>query len=217
MQIVSLNIGRPQIVVRGDRQYSTAIDRRPVAGPLALSVEGFDGDRVSDLSVHGGPDKAVCCFASEHYADFSARLGRPLEIPSFGENLTLAGLLETAACVGDTFAIGTAAVQITQPRQPCFKLAGKLAEPRVIEWTYATGQCGFYFRVLQPGHVAPGAALALMARPHPELTIARLLRVRADASAEPELASRLAELPELSASWRDHFRKRGARRAEADD
>ena len=111
MRIISLNIGRPQLHLRDGRPYSTAIDRRPVEGPLELTESGLVDDRVSDSKSHGGPDKALCCYPHEHYAAWRALLASPLTVPSFGENLTTEGLLEDAICIGDTLAIGSAVLQ----------------------------------------------------------------------------------------------------------
>jgi MOSC domain-containing protein YiiM len=206
--LVAVNTGRPQIVLRDGRQYSTAIHRRPTGGRIALGVDGLEGDRVADRNVHGGPDKAVCCFPHEHYSHFARRLGVELPIPSFGENFTTAGLLESEVCVGDTFRVGSAFVQVSQPRQPCFKLAGKHREPRIIKWIYETGYCGFYFRVLQPGEVGAGDEVVLIERGQPDLTIHHLLATRIPGPEDRRLWERLAALPALSASWRDHFAAR---------
>ncbi len=208
MHIVSLNVGRPQIVLRGGRQHSSAINRRSVDGAVELSPDGLAGDRVSDSSVHGGPDKAVCCYPHEHYAHWRERLAAELPVPSFGENLTTAGLLEDEVCIGDTFRIGGAIVQITQPRQPCWKLANKHAEPRLVAWVNESARTGFYFRVLQACTLQQGDAIELVDRPHPDLTVAAIMRLRRSASPDLSLAARLADLPELSAAWRQHFAKR---------
>ena len=207
MRVVSLNIGRPQIVIVGGQQYSTSINRKPVDGPLELTPLGFAGDRVSNDEVHGGPDKAVCCYCHEHYAHWSGILGRTLEVPSFGENLTTEGMQETDVCIGDVFRLGTAEVQVTQPRLPCSKLAGKLAEPRIIKWIFENQFSGFYLRILKPGAAKAGDAFERLSRPHPDFTIAQLVRYRADKNLGAEIRDRLASLSELSESWRAGFRR----------
>lgn len=203
--LVSLNIGRPQLLVKNGRQYSTAINRGPVPGPLELGVEGLAGDRVSDLNVHGGPDKAVCCYPSEHYPHWREKLGTPMDVPSFGENFTTAGLLETDVCIGDVFGVGGATVQVSQPRQPCGKLASKHDEPRLIHWVNESRFTGFYFRVLTPGAVRAGDPIELHARTHADLTIARLIEVRLSGEIDEATCRRLAALPELAQSWRKTF------------
>lgn len=207
MRIVSLNIGRPQIVIAGGQQYSTSINRRPVDGPLELTPLGFVGDRVSNEEVHGGPDKAVCCYCIEHYAHWSEVLERSLDVPSFGENLTIEGLLETDACIGDVYRIGTVEVQVAQPRLPCSKLAGKLAEPRIIKWILENQFSGYYFRVLQTGRVQAGDSIERISRIHPDLPISRMVQLKTQRDIEPSLRDRLANLAELSQSWRDNFRR----------
>src|ERR1051325_11063003 len=107
MRVVSLNIGRPQLRLKEGRPYSTAINRRPVDGPVELTATGFVDDRVSDSKNHGGPDKAVCCYPVEHYAYWRERLAAEMPLPSFGENFTTEGLLEEDVCIGDTFDVGT--------------------------------------------------------------------------------------------------------------
>lgn len=155
MRVVSLNVGRPQIVLSGGQQYSTSINRRPVQEPIEATPLGFVGDRVSNDKVHGGPDKAICCYPHEHYSHWSGILGRALEVPSFGENLTTLGMLECDVCIGDVFRVGGAEVQVSQPRLPCSKLAMKLAEQRIIRWIIENQFSGFYFRVLRAGVVRP--------------------------------------------------------------
>lgn len=208
MRIVSVNIGRPQLVAKGGRTYSTSINRRPVTGPIQLTTEGFENDRVSDRAVHGGPDKAICCYAHEHYPFWKERLGHEMPVPSFGENLTTEGMLETDVCIGDTFRIGSATVQVSQPRQPCAKLAGKHDEPRIIPWVWQEGFSGFYFRVLDTGVIGAGDAVELIAHPHPDLSIRRMLRLKRGEKLTDDLCERLVNLPELAPSWREAFRKK---------
>ena len=120
MHLISLNVGQPQLVLRGGRRYSTAINKQPVDGSLNLENTGLEGDRQADAANHGGSDKAVCCYPHEHYEYFASRLEvASLAIPSFGENFTTSGLLEDQVCIGDTFEVGDAVVQISQRRDPC--------------------------------------------------------------------------------------------------
>ena len=206
MKIVSLSLGRPRIVVRGGRQYSTAIDRRPVDGPVELTPEGFVGDRVADNRWHGGPDKAICCYPHEHYAHWSRELGVELSIPSFGENFTTSGLLESEVCIGYRFRIGDAILQVSQPRQPCWKLAGKHSQPALPKWIVAKGYTGFYFRVLEAAPIAAGQTIELLDRPHPEMPVDRAMWIMAGI-APAEGRAELAALPELSQDWREALLK----------
>lgn len=202
MQVLSLNIGRPQIVLRGGRQYSTAIDRRPTDARVFAEPTGFVNDRVSNDRVHGGPEKAICVFPHEHYAHFSARLGRDLAVPAFGENLTTLGLLETDVAIGDSFRVGSAVVQVSQPRQPCGTLAEKHGRRELIAWINESQFCGWYFRVVQPGEVATGDTLQRLDRPHPDATIAWAMQTLLHPAKPLAALERLLSLPELSAAWR---------------
>ncbi|GMV98480.1 MAG: MOSC domain-containing protein [Phycisphaerae bacterium] len=208
MRILSVNVGRPALVAKGDRTYSTAMNRRPAEGSVWLAELGFEGDRVADAENHGGPDRAVCCYAHEHYPHFSAKLGVELPVPSFGENLTTRELLESEVCIGDLYALGGAVVQVSQPRQPCWKLADKHGEPRLPQWIVEAAFTGFYLRVVRPGPVEAGVEARLLDRPHPGLSVALTARSVLSAAGRREDLARLAELPELSAGWRSRAAKR---------
>lgn len=208
MRVHSLNIGRPQLLVRRNTQFSTSINRRSVDRPVELNETGFDGDRVSDLKVHGGPDKAACCYPHEHYAYWTDALGVEMRVPSFGENLTTVGLLESAVCVGDTLRVGRATVQVSQPRQPCGKMALKHDRPDLPQLVNAVAFTGFYVRVIELGQVAPNDEFELLERPHDDLTIERLTRTMLNKPTDGALLARLASLPELAASWRERFQKK---------
>lgn len=211
MRLVSLNIGRPVLVSHAGRQYSTAINRHPAAQSLRLTTLGFEGDRVADAEHHGGPDRAACCYPWEHYAHWSTRLGVELPVPSFGENLTTVGLLEDEICIGDRFSLGEAVVQVSQPRQPCYKLANKLGSPQLPAWITERAFTGFYVRVLHEGNVAPDSAFERVDRPNPGFTVARVALALLTPAGSAEERARLAELPELSAGWRQRAaRARGA-------
>ena len=201
----SLNIGRPQSLVHRGQTFRSAINRTPVRAAVVLGRDGFEGDCVSNVRVHGGPDKAACVYPHEHYAHWQQRLGRPMGVPSFGENLTTLGLLEAQVCVGDVYAIGAARVQVSQPRQPCANLIRKHDEPRLPAWINEQGFTGFYFRMLEPGNVAPGDGIALLERPRADWPVTRLCQARLNEQLDMATASALAALPELSTSWRAHF------------
>lgn len=202
MHVVSLNLGRSQILLRRGRQLSSAINRRPTDRPVRLECGGFDGDQVSDQRVHGGPDKAACVFASEHYPYFAGLLDRELGPAAFGENLTVAGLLETDVRVGDVYRVGEALVQVSQPRGPCQKLAMKHDEPRLIAWVNRSGFTGFYVRVLEPGDVRAGDGIQLVERRHERMTIAHLTAQRLADPPDPIVLRAILDIPELAAAWR---------------
>jgi len=208
MHIESLNVGRPQIIIRSGRQFSSAINRRPTDKSVSMTEEGLEGDQVSDRRVHGGPDKAICVYPREHYSEFETLLGRALEVPAFGENLTTEGLLESEVAIGDIFLIGDARLQVSQPRQPCGKLAAKHDESRMVAWVNERQFCGFYFRVLRAGAICAADTIRLESRPHPEWNIARALRTLMEKSTPPDPLRKLHALPELSGAWKRQIANR---------
>ena len=160
IEIRSLNVGKPRDLQFGKKEITTGINKKPVSNPVYLSTLNFTGDGQGDLVHHGGRDKAVCVYSYEHYPYWEKELGKPLDFSAFGENLTLLGLTEDELCIGDSFQIGEAVVQVSQPRQPCFKLSlihERKDMPLLIQ---NTGYTGYYFRVLKEGMVAPSRPIA---------------------------------------------------------
>jgi MOSC domain-containing protein YiiM len=203
--LVSLNIGRA--TTRDDgRPYRSAIWKQPVLLPLALGLEGLAGDQQGNRRVHGGPDKAVCVYPAEHAAWWRDTLPAPDWGPgAVGENFTVAGQNETTVCLGDVFDVGTARVQVSQPRSPCRTLARRWRRPDLPKRVVATGFSGWYLRVLRPGQVAEGDTLTLIERPQPRWTIARVNGVTygLDPAWGDDDRRALAAVPELAAAWRD--------------
>ena len=177
-RLVSLQVGR--IAPLGPERVPSAFVKRAVAGAVPVGALGLDGDAQADLSVHGGPEKAVYGYAADHYpawaSDFPTLAGR-FRPGSMGENLTIAGLREDDICVGDVHAVGTALLQVCQPRQPCFKLALAWGEPRLGKAMVRSGRSGWYYRVLRDGAIAAGDEIQLAARPNPDFAFARLVRI----------------------------------------
>jgi MOSC domain-containing protein YiiM len=202
IRIVSLNIGRPQNLAHGADTVQSAIERQAVTHTLELELEGFKGDQVADTKHHGGPDKAVNVYALEHYAHWEDRLGRTLTHPSFGENLTVQGLLETDVCIGDTFRVGSSVVQISQPRVPCFKPAALHGEPRLTKWIQDSGFTGWYFRVLMPGQVAPDDDFVPTDRSKHGVSVAEANRVMHQDQYDRVGLEQLLSVPELALAWR---------------
>src|SRR3954467_8012728 len=137
MQIISLNVGLPRLVLRGEESVSTGIFKEPVAGRVKLRTLNLDGDRQADLSVHGGPHKAVYLYPSEHYAFWKSELADmspAINLPwgMFGENFTSTGLLESETNIGDRFRVGSAEIMVTQPRMPCYKLGLRFGRTDII-------------------------------------------------------------------------------------
>lgn len=208
MRILSINVGKPKTIHIAGQRITTGIDKTPVAHSVAVGKQNLAGDGQADLVHHGGEDKAICAYPSEHFVYWEERYGRPFTAGSFGENWTLLGLTEDDVCLGDIYAAGTALVQVSQPRQPCSKLAFKHQLPDLPKAVCQTGKSGFYFRVLKEGVVAPGAPLVLVERGAEALSIAYINHIyyheRDNAAAIKQIASH----PALSASWREVFQKR---------
>ena len=201
MKILSVNLGRPKIVQYGPRRYSTAIFKTPVDGPIELTAAGLVGDHQTNREVHGGPDKALCVYPSEHFAYWTQQLKADIGPGAFGENLTTHGLLEEEVCIGDSYRVGQALLQVTQPRQPCRTLADKHGQPLLPKWVNQRAYTGFYFRVLQIGPVQTGDPLTLIERPNPGANLTWATKTRNASPLDRDQATRLRTLPELSESW----------------
>jgi MOSC domain-containing protein YiiM len=157
MKLVSVQVGRPRKVRWRRTTVSTGIFKAPVAGRIMLRRNNLEGDEQADLSVHGGWDKAVYVYPSEHYAYWRQEPSQmPLPYGSFGENFTTEGLDESNVRIGDRFRIGGAVVEVTQPRMPCYKLAIRFKRPDMPKRFHASGRCGFYLAVIEEGEVGAG-------------------------------------------------------------
>ena len=173
MKLISVNVGRPRTVEWRGRQVRSAIWKAPVTGRVRVTRLSLEGDKQSDLRVHGGPDKAVYAYPSEHYAYWSRELpGAELPWGAFGENFTTEGLLERDVRVGDRFLVGTAEVEVTDPRMPCYKLGVRFGRDDMVKRFLAHGGSGFYLAVVREGEVAAGDPIELAARSDQEVTIA---------------------------------------------
>lgn len=195
-----------------DRAWTTAFYKEPVAGPVHVFTTHVDGDAPADPKNHGGAEKAVFAYAATHYPDWRAELGRPeLAYGMFGENLTVMGLSEDNVCIGDTYAIGAVCVQVSQPREPCWKLARRLRDASLVKRVQANGRTGWHHRVLAEGEIAPGMSVMLLDRPYPEWTVRRANGVRYARDAREEAAA-LANCTLLAPYWRRVMAERAARR-----
>jgi MOSC domain-containing protein YiiM len=193
MQLLSINVGQPQVLTWQGRPLRTAIFKQPVAGPVVLASLNLAGDGQADLRVHGGPDKAVYAYDATHYAAWRALLPAWTDwAPGlFGENLTTDGLLETAVRVGDVFGLGTARLRAVQPRQPCHKLNLRFDDAGMAARFARAGRPGIYFRVEAPGLVQAGDALTLLEAAATSVTIQDIAQLL---SAREVEAGRLAEI-----------------------
>jgi MOSC domain-containing protein YiiM len=210
--VVALSIGRAR-TLDGDgtsgfagTPWTTGIFKAPVHALVLLSPQGFDGDEQVDLVNHGGHDKAACAYSADHYPSWRDELKiEGFDYGAFGENLTVTGIDEGSVCIGDTWAIGDAVVQVSQPRQPCWKLGRKWGLPHLPDQVVKAGRTGWYFRVTWPGPVGPGSELTLLERPHPAWTIAAANNVMHQRQGD---VAALAAVPELAASWRHTLERR---------
>lgn len=209
-RVISLRVGgaKPVLPFRGHMVrsgiYKDAVDER-----LLLSDDGFPGDEQADLTVHGGPDKAVCCYPSEHFGHWRKTIHPDIDDGAFGENLTLSGLTEHDVHIGDTYTLGGdgAVVQVSQPRGPCYKVGVRWSSKSLVRLMGEELRAGFYFRVLASGTVGAGDPLTLTDRVS-DVSVAEVLRVtyrdRHDAAAMRHVHA----VPELAEQWRaalDHL------------
>jgi MOSC domain-containing protein YiiM len=209
MKIISVNVGRPRLVVWRGEPVSTGIFKEPVEGRVTLRTLNLDGDRQADLTVHGGPAKAVYAYPSEHYAYWRGELpGMELPWGMFGENFTTEGLFETTANVGDRFRVGTAELQVTQPRMPCYKLGIKFGSAEMLKRFLLSGLTGLYFAVLVEGEVGAGDRVELIERDPRGVTIADVVRLYVRDHDDVETMRRAVEVEALPRGWRDEFLER---------
>jgi MOSC domain-containing protein YiiM len=172
MQVISINVGLPREVAWRGEIVETSIFKEPVKGRVRVDRLNIEGDRQSDLTVHGGVNKAIYVYPSEHYEFWRKELP-DLDLPwgAFGENLTTTGLSEDDVRVGDRFAIGSAEFVVTQPRMPCFKLTMRFGRADMIKRFYRSGRSGFYLAVAKEGEIGAGDAIALLRRDVDAITI----------------------------------------------
>lgn len=202
-RVVSVQVGKPQRLVQANgRQWTSAIAKMPVEGTVSVGKENVSGDAQANRKYHGGPDKAVCVYCAEHYPVWRAERGIEMPYGAFGENLTIEGLTEETLCVGDMLTVGTAQLQISQPRIPCANLQKRWNWRELPARVQETGWSGFYCRVLQTGDLTAGDTLTVVERPYPDWNILRANRtIYADVPDADELSG-LRAIPVLSSEWR---------------
>lgn len=207
MLVESLNIGLPKKEIFYGKEMITGICKNPVSKPLPLSHLGFEGDGVGDLKYHGGTDKAACVYSIDHYPYWEEVLGIKLPPAAFGENLSVSNLKEDDVCIGDIFQLGTAVVQISQPRQPCKTLAARYGRNDMVKLVVDSGRTGFYFRVLKEGTVKKGDPLTLKERDPRGITVAFASRTYHHAKDDRDAIRKILAVPALSASWQRSFQE----------
>ena len=209
MRLMSVNVGLPREVIYNGNTIMTGIFKEPVEGRTTLRRFNLDGDRQADLSVHGGPSKAVYAYPIEHYEYWREQYpGVDLPWGMFGENLTVEGLREESLNIGDRFRIGSAHVIVTEPRLPCYKLAAKFGRDDIIKRFLHSGRTGFYFAVLQEGEVAAADDITVVGRDKHGVTVADITRLYVREKNDMTTLRRAVQVEALPESWRVYFQKR---------
>jgi MOSC domain-containing protein YiiM len=208
MRILSVNVGMPREVHVDGRTVLTSIFKDPVTGPVALRPYNLEGDRQADPRVHGGPAKAVYLYASEHYEFWRRELGLT-DLPSgaFGENLTTEGLIEERVCIGDQYRFGSAVLQVSQPRMPCFKLALRFARPDMVKRFWQSGYSGIYFSIVSEDLLQAGDTIAKVADGPEKISVADVVRLYKGQEWSNEVRQRALRSP-LRGSWKAEIESR---------
>lgn len=214
-QLVSIQIAQPQTygsdgaADEHDRRWTTAFFKQPIKGSVHVMSLGVVGDGQADLRFHGGPDKAVLAYSADHFPSWKQ------DVPhidwsggAFGENLTIAGLTEDTVCIGDVYQLGGVRFEVSQPRQPCWKLSRRWRIADLARQVMHNGRSGWYFRVLEPGEIKAGQTVDLLMRPHPTWTITRAQQLMYFEKEDLAAAAELAVIPQLATSWREVFEER---------
>jgi MOSC domain-containing protein YiiM len=209
MKLVSVNVGFPRVVMSNGDPVSTGIFKEPVAGRVMLRTLNLDGDRQADLSVHGGPSKAVYVYPSEHYDYWKHELPEmELHWGMFGENFTTMQLFESELNIGDKFRVGSAVVVVTQPRMPCYKLGIRFGRADIVKRFLASERTGFYFSVLQEGEVEVGDPIELIEEGKRSVRVSDITQLYTREKHNIGLLRRAIEVEALPENWRGYFQNR---------
>jgi MOSC domain-containing protein YiiM len=209
LKLLSVNVGMPREVDWHGKLVRTSIFKSPVLGPVRVATLNLEGDKQSDLTVHGGVHKAVYVYPSEHYLFWHEEIP-DLELPwgMFGENFTTEGLLEGAVNIGDRFRVGSAEFVVTQPRMPCYKLGIRFGRPEIVKRFLQSGRSGFYFSVLEEGQVTAGDSVERITGDEHDVTVTDIVNLYKADETNQDLLRRASELHALPPFWRDYFRER---------
>jgi MOSC domain-containing protein YiiM len=208
VQLLSVQVGKADSFHYQGKPLSTAINKQPVQLPIYLGSQQFTGDEQADLIHHGGADKAVCVYAYEHYSHWEQFLEHSLSYGAFGENLTMHGMLEQDVCIGSVYRIGETLVQVSQPRQPCYKLGHRHNRVELPLEVQRTGYTGFYFRVLQEGWIGIDPQIVLEQKDPLKVTISFANQIMFNDKQNQDRIQRLLAVQALSESWRQTLSKR---------
>jgi len=207
LRVISVNVSQPKQIVHDGTVISTGIFKEPVTGRRGVRKLGIDGDGQADLSAHGGPDQAVYAYPVEHYGYWKTELGRDqLPYGQFGENLSIEGIDEAMALVGDILQVGSAVLQVTQPRLPCYKLGIRMGAGANFPSRFQrSGRVGFYLRVLTEGDIAAGDRIELVDRDERSVSIAEFLQIYVAKRPSRRAIQRVLAVPALSEAWRSYL------------
>lgn len=206
--ILRVQAGTLQNIPFAGGVWTTAIHKTALDGTVVVNHNGIVGDEHTGSGPE--PERALCCCSADHYAHWRSVLDLELPLGIFGENLTLGGATEEEVCIGDKLRLGTALVQVSQPRMPCYKQARRIGRPEFVKQILESGRLGFLMRVLTPGAFQADATLTLIDRPYPNVSIASVVRAFR-APADRASARQLATLALLAPEWHQEFAKRIAK------
>jgi MOSC domain-containing protein YiiM len=211
-RILSIHTGRVQTFSGNSNDtesWTSAIRKAKVSGAVQVHPTGIVNDEQADLVHHGGSDKAILAYAAQHYGQWNIEFpGKSFEAGGFGENLTVADLNESQCCIGDRFRVGDCVLEISQPRQPCWKLSRRWDLPRLAVLVQQNGRTGWYLRVIESGQIEAGMTFELISRPFPEFSVQWANTVMYAKPRRPVDDQRLSQCPALSLAWRTDLEKR---------
>jgi MOSC domain-containing protein YiiM len=203
-RVLSVNVGRPREFELRGKLVTSSIWKTPVAGKVRARGVNLEGDDQADREVHGGPDKAVYAYALEDIRFWEQKLGRTLPPSAVGENLTTTGIDVTNAVIGETWAIGEAVLQVSQPRSPCWKLGVKMEDPGFPKKFTKAERPGAYLRIVGEGHLSAGDRIEVVDRPLHGVRVSDVFRIF---TRERRKAPLLLSVPELSEDWKEWARR----------
>jgi MOSC domain-containing protein YiiM len=206
MKLISVQVGMPREVEWQGKLVSTGIFKSAIKGPVMARKLGLEGDGQADLTVHGGERKAVYAYGLDAYDWWKNRLpNENLPPGSFGENLSFSQLLESSICIGDSYHLGEAELQVTEPRFPCFKLGIKFQDMGILKTFIESGRSGVYFAVTKEGKISSGNQLELIARPKATVSIQEFYSAFNEKCHDPDLLGRILKVESLTPKWRSRF------------
>jgi MOSC domain-containing protein YiiM len=203
-RLLSVNVGRPRAFGHQGKSVKSSIWKAPVEGPVAVRGVNLEGDDQADREVHGGPDKAVYGYAVEDVRWWEGELDRALPLSAFGENLTTSGIDVSGALIGERWEIGTALLEVSQPRSPCWKLGVRMDDPAFPRKFTKAQRPGAYLRIVREGVLAAGDPIRVLHRPDHGVRVSDVFRIYTN---ERQKAHLLLDVPELSEDWKEWARR----------